>query len=350
VPDQHSILTPFLSWLYVAVVAGIAVLPLWWVRPHGWPPQRRRALSWGGAHVAAAFVVFWFMPALIYPLVDPDLLGRWLFGQDVDAKTGKTLSMAAAGILALPLQLLAWRGLLTTVEPHPIRLFAPRHTAREVRVGYMTWLVVAPAVYLIGLGTFVIHAWLGGQSEPHPLLNMFESGPLPSGVVILLFTQAVIAAPVAEELLFRGILLPWLADRPWSGIPTILISAILGVSLRWRDDINWSDLSAVAGRFAPALLALAMIPLVWTCERWSGLQRWIQIRDSATRSNVVWAIAASSALFANIHANVWPTPVPLIVLSVSLGWLAVRTQSVIGPMVVHILFNAVAMIGEMYLR
>lgn len=349
-PDQHSILTPFLSWLYVAIAAGIAVLPLWWVRPEGWPPQRRRALAWGGPHVAAAFIVFWFMPALVYPLVDPDVLGRWLFGHEVDAKTGKTLSMAAAGVLSLPLQLLAWRGLLTTVEPHPVRLLTPRHTARDVRVGFMTWLVVAPAVYLIGLGTFVIHAWLSGQSEQHPLLSVFDSGPIPASVVILLFAQAVIAAPVAEELLFRGILLPWLVDRPWSILPTIYISAFLGVSLRWKSDLNWADSLAVAGRFAPALLALAMIPLIWICNRWHGLQRWIPIRDAATRSNVVGAIAASSALFANVHANVWPTPVPLVFLSLAMGWLAVRTQSVIGPIVVHILFNSVAMIGEMLIK
>src|SRR5436190_20521750 len=101
-PESQLLFAPFKAWLIVAAVAGLAVLPLWRVRPRGWPPQRRRALAWSGAHVAAAFFVFWFMPALIYPFVDPDLLGRWFFGSAANPTTSKTISLAAAGTLALP--------------------------------------------------------------------------------------------------------------------------------------------------------------------------------------------------------------------------------------------------------
>jgi membrane protease YdiL (CAAX protease family) len=46
-------------------------------------------------------------------------------------------------------------------------------------------------------------------------------------------------------------------------------------------------------------------------------------------------------LFAASH-NVWPTPVPLLLLGLGLGWLASRTQSLVGPIVCHALFNGVA--------
>jgi membrane protease YdiL (CAAX protease family) len=54
------------------------------------------------------------------------------------------------------------------------------------------------------------------------------------------------------------------------------------------------------------------------------------------------AILASAALFAAFHAHVWPSPVPLVVLAVGLGFLYVRTHSLVGPVVVHSMFNAVS--------
>jgi membrane protease YdiL (CAAX protease family) len=49
-------------------------------------------------------------------------------------------------------------------------------------------------------------------------------------------------------------------------------------------------------------------------------------------------------LFASFHAQVWPSPIPLFFLGLGLGWLSYRTQSLIGPIVAHALFNAVACI------
>ena len=51
---------------------------------------------------------------------------------------------------------------------------------------------------------------------------------------------------------------------------------------------------------------------------------------------------ASSALFAAVHSFAWPSPVALFVLALGLGWLAHRTRSLVGPIVLHGLFNAVS--------
>ena len=45
-----------------------------------------------------------------------------------------------------------------------------------------------------------------------------------------------------------------------------------------------------------------------------------------------------------IHSNVWPSPIPLFVLGIGLGWLAVRTNGVLAPVIVHGLFNAVSVV------
>jgi hypothetical protein len=60
------------------------------------------------------------------------------------------------------------------------------------------------------------------------------------------------------------------------------------------------------------------------------------------RSPRARAVYGTALLFAAFHSSVWPTPVALFLLGLGLGWLAERTQSLVAPMVVHGLFNAVA--------
>jgi membrane protease YdiL (CAAX protease family) len=55
-------------------------------------------------------------------------------------------------------------------------------------------------------------------------------------------------------------------------------------------------------------------------------------------------VFASAVLFAWVHASVWPTPIPLLVLALGLGWLARSTGNLAGPILVHALFNTVACI------
>jgi membrane protease YdiL (CAAX protease family) len=301
--------------------------------------------------VATAFFVFWIMPALIYPFVDPDALGRYFFGDGVDPQVGKILSLAVAGTLALPLQLLAWRGLLATVEPPPPPMLTTRNTARDIRTGYMTWVIITPVVYFVGWVALIVNAWVGGQSEQHPLLKLFEPGSVAPGVLLLLLAEAVIAAPIREELLFRGILLPWLAERRWGGDIALVLASAVGVLLRpalQAQDL--SEFTTVAGKMGPAFLVMAMAPLVRPIAEWRFLHRWLRIHDDVSRAQTIRAIAGSAALFACVHSNVWPTPIPLAVLSLALGWLAVRTQSIVAPIFVHILFNAVAMCGEIIFK
>jgi membrane protease YdiL (CAAX protease family) len=54
------------------------------------------------------------------------------------------------------------------------------------------------------------------------------------------------------------------------------------------------------------------------------------------------AVWSSSALFAAAHSSVWPTPIPLFLLALGLGYLAARTRSWAAGAVTHILFNAVS--------
>jgi membrane protease YdiL (CAAX protease family) len=83
---------------------------------------------------------------------------------------------------------------------------------------------------------------------------------------------------------------------------------------------------------------LALLPIDLLLPRLNRLRRRLRIR-SAQHARAVWA---GSALFAAFHAQVWPSPVPLFVLALGLGYLYLRTRTLIGPVVVHGLFNAVS--------
>ncbi len=59
-------------------------------------------------------------------------------------------------------------------------------------------------------------------------------------------------------------------------------------------------------------------------------------------ANARLSIYGSAMLWSMAHMAVWPSPIPLFLLGLGLGWLAYRTQSLIGCIVGHALFNTVA--------
>jgi Type II CAAX prenyl endopeptidase Rce1-like len=88
---------------------------------------------------------------------------------------------------------------------------------------------------------------------------------------------------------------------------------------------------------APVFFASLMIAVCWAFEWAAG--KWL-VRRQEFR-----AIYGTALLFAMFHVSVWPTPIPLFVLALGLGYLAHRTQSIVGPIVLHVLFNAVAFLA-----
>jgi membrane protease YdiL (CAAX protease family) len=62
------------------------------------------------------------------------------------------------------------------------------------------------------------------EEGQHPLVRMAHEGPMGLVGWVLLAVPAVLLAPVGEELLFRGVLLPWLSG--WMGrVAALMVSA-----------------------------------------------------------------------------------------------------------------------------
>jgi len=231
--------------------------------------------------------------------------------------------------------------------------FPARRWATDVVAGYLTWLVVTPVVFGVFALATKSNQWLTDRPpDRHPLVPAIEdAGPWGWPLFLL---QTVLLAPVVEELVFRGLLLPWLATKrppgPETALtippvvrPPLILVLSVGVALLLHTKELQNALSAGDGheaviRLLPAAFFVVLLPFDLLWPRLSRLRRRLRIR-SPQHLRAVWA---SSALFAAFHAQVWPSPVPLFVLALGLGYLYLRTRSLIGPVVVHGLFNAVS--------
>jgi membrane protease YdiL (CAAX protease family) len=135
-----------------------------------------------------------------------------------------------------------------------------------------------------------------------------------------------------EELVFRGLLLRWLGRQEWGGHVAMFLAFLAAVGWQpdtWRVLLEGSPWQTWILVLAPPLFVLLMVPgYVYVCRR--------------QRTSFPAALYGTSLLFGIMHGFAWPSPVSLFVLALGLGWLMHRTQSLVGPIVLHSLFNGVA--------
>lgn len=286
-----------------------------------------RPSAWTGAEVFLSVLLAWlFWPIAIFAVVKGIGVEHWYYGDDA-AEMAKRIGLWV-GTLAAPFQVLTYPLLLSAFRRTSLDQLGltTRRFGRNLLAGIVVLLVLAPVVF----GMWQLIRWLQGGPgertiEQHDL-EIIAPYLYPSEWVMLVFT-ATIAAPLHEELTFRGVLQPWLASRRWGGHVAMLGALVLAVAFRYERLIAaWpQDASAFVEAAAPALFVLALLPLylaVWVTSRTP--------RDAA--------IFGTSLLFGYIH-SAWPTPIPLFVLALGLGVLAQRTRSLVGPIVIHSLFN-----------
>jgi membrane protease YdiL (CAAX protease family) len=241
--------------------------------------------------------------------------------------------------LAFPFQVATILGVLGLAHgslPAALGLKRDR-LGRNVKLGIATALVLTPVV--IGLHQTIVLVythWLHFAVQDHPLGKLGQLQLTPVEMALWLFVP-IVAAPVTEELMFRGVFQPWAGKTPWGGAAGFGLAALLAVGSRWdRIDASvrearvngWASAPNVLDAFSPLLFVLALVPvLIYVMRRGRG--------------HAGQAVLGTSVLFAMVHAGVWPSPIALLLLALGLGWLKERTGSLVGPMIVHSLFNAV---------
>ncbi len=255
----------------------------------------------------------------------------WFYGAKPDSDLRAMIWVAC---LALPLRLAIALYLVRTLgKLGPADLGLTTHRlARNLLLGLVGTLLLAPLVYAIQLpAEWLFRELSGAPVEEHQVTILARHGLLPAEWVLLV-AAVLLAAPLWEELFFRGLVQPWVLAYPPGGPILMGLTVALGVAWRWdhvRPALEASNPRAILIELAPALTALALVPV------------YLFLRHRI-RSPVAAGIFASAVLFGWFHARVWPSPLALTVLAIGLGILARRSRSLVGPIALHAAFNGVA--------
>ena len=208
-----------------------------------------------------------------------------------------------------------------------------RNLGRNVLGGLVFAAIFVPGTY--GIQTLALMALeaVGSKPQDHAFTQLGSTGLLPIEWALLFF-GAVVAAPVWEEFVYRGLIQPWVmrCGRP-GGLIVLGIAAALAaysISKAWIPSPSIRELAIV---LAPLWLLLPLVGVFLFLDR----------------RNTAWGgLFASAVLFAWVHVSVWPSPVPLVWLALGLSWLAWRGHSLAGAIVLHAVFNAVACAALLY--
>ncbi len=377
-----------LSYGIVAGAALLMLLILWPFRSSRLLPLARfRDGFWTGGEVIIVVLFFILSPQWISTVVSYFGFFRLLETPDVGVFSAERKGLWVAPlsffmVMALSL-LVLYAGSAT--RPRDLGLTRVRWLD-NVRAGILAFLIVTPIV----LGVFLVSkVWLG--TEPHSLQTIYRENLFP-GEWGLIAAVALIFAPLLEEWLMRGILLGWLRRASLMGhLVLIVLILFVGGSATVKDkaagvnpaaaqapeekllqefkgqqaEIDWPKFAfvcAVDGIYAFAVF-LTWAPVVRlgpqyfleTAEPVPGQEPlWLPLH-LMTYQGPIWdrfrrrcdalAIVGSTAVFSLLHLSNWPAPIALLLLALVLGWLAVRTQSLVAPITLHVLFNAVATLG-----
>jgi membrane protease YdiL (CAAX protease family) len=243
------------------------------------PPMRNRAVPWNLVDVFILFAFFLFLlPMLygsVYSALQVSLSGRDLF------KLSAGLGFCT--FLSVPLVLVKWRG----ARPYQIGLHGDR-LVRNIVLGVAAYLLAMP---LVGAVLLIAAEFFGPPQ--HEIEELVRSTPTAHNIT-LAWVAAVVAAPLQEELLFRGVLLPALR-RVFGMWPAILGSSALFAGMHFT---SWP---------APIPLFVLAVALGFLACRTGSLVAPITLH--ATFNGVMMAVLVSS-LGRDKHQPVEASPAP----------------------------------------
>ena len=372
----QSFLLMLLAAGILAVLAGGPAIIYWWklrsnregvsAKPLAalFPKEADWVVPWSGWAILIVFATAFLVPTLVQIALGQSGFYGVLYGPDfpqkmtVDDWKDPVRKQAAhlrglwSQSLAIPLLLVLIVGglRLGSKATLPQIGLSRKRWQPNLLLGYLGWIVLAPLAFVVFVAAIALFA---PNPDKHPLLDLGDQAATREWIVFAL--QAALFAPVLEELLFRGLFLPWLIQSPERGAinsdmilppryrPHLCYAVALLFSLQspsLADALQAGRWLDVIVGLAPCFFLVLLLPIFLLLPCRKRLQRWLHVSSP----EAVRGWFASAVLFAAIHSNVWPSPIPLFVLALGLGWLAIRTRSIVPSIVVHMMFNAVAVV------
>ncbi len=258
-------------------------------------PVPDRVIPWSGPEIVLGILLAWyFLPLLVLGVLQVSGFLRAMYGPEITAASidvASTIGLGAtpetellAGgqgtttvetiqhlivrsrlwlpLFALPLQLIVLPLLLFVVSgTRPAQLgLTLQHGWHNVALGAMAAAALIPLVYALYFVVLLLFKrWDIGEIQTHPFL---EVGGQLKPIEWLPFLFAVlVSAPVMEELTLRGLLQPWLGQRPWGGFLAAGLALALAIVYRLtglKEASDSGDWSKFAIELQPALFVLVL--------------------------------------------------------------------------------------------
>ena len=265
--------------------------------------EPRELVPWNGfPHVLLAFFIY-----VILPLVWLLLLQRWFeITPDSDLiQLPSVITWFLAGDSLLKFvamaMVIAFLRIDLTASLADLG-FQANKVKTDLRIGLIAFVSIAPAIYFLQFILKWGYNQFAEEEAGHPIEKLLNEDSS-SGVIVWAVFAAVIAAPIVEEFLFRGILQGWLEKAFFR--TRVLVNAELATEAGGKD-------VAIATPSAPTFL-------------WQP-------------------VILSSVTFALLHAGHGPDPIPLFFLAVVLGYLYAKTHRLLPSIVVHMALNGLSML------
>ena len=277
------------------------------------PFEPRRQVPWDGAWVLFSIALYWCLAALVNigaarahiaglpageraaALANPEAV----LGASPAFMLRMIQSDSAAKLITMCLVLFVLNR-VKRADEYDFGIGFERFATRIAQGAYVFFLALLPTLLL----QFVMVEIVGIKYD-HALIEAVRS---PTGGALVFWSgfAAVVAAPLVEEFLFRGILQGWL-ER-------------VSAEVQAREDDERALRLAEGMEQQPPVAAS---PESW---RHSGMP-----------------IFFSSAIFALVHLPQWAAIGPLFIFGIGLGYLYRQTHSIWPGIVMHFLLNGLTM-------
>ncbi len=226
----------------------------------------------------------------------------------------------------------------------------------QAGVGLIAFLAIQPA--LMATQAAMTRIW---ESRQHPLLKMVTDEFSP-GVPQLAILLAVVVAPIAEELIFRGVIQSWLVDRAASALNGMSSSKSAGVTPNspvspsqprssGPEPHSPENLAPSAATHAPPpeTIDASSEPPKLPPDMAASVHLSPQPNEPSPsnsrlqrRAAAFVGVSLTSLVFAALHFDQWPAPIALFLLAAAIGFVYERTGSLIAAICMHAAFNGLS--------